>query len=38
VLLTHIPPWHDPGRALDEARTTWAGPLDLARPGLVVDL
>jgi ribonuclease BN (tRNA processing enzyme) len=38
VLLTHIPPWHDPQRAVDEARTTWTGPLDLARPGLVVDL
>ncbi len=33
VLLTHIPPWHDPQRAVDEARTTWDGPLDLARPG-----
>ncbi len=33
VLLTHIPPWHDPKRAYDEARTTWTGPLDLARPG-----
>lgn len=33
VLLTHVPPWHDPARALAEARTTYAGPLDLARAG-----
>ncbi len=35
VLLTHIPPWHDPQRAVDEAVTAWNGPLDLARPGEV---
>jgi ribonuclease BN (tRNA processing enzyme) len=33
VLLTHIPPWHDPHEALEEARTCWQGPLDLARAG-----
>lgn len=38
VLLTHIPPWHDPSRAHDEARTTWRGPLDVARPGLVLEV
>ncbi len=38
VLLTHVPPWHDPQRALDEARTSWEGPLDLAVPGMVVEV
>ncbi len=38
VLLTHVPPWHDPKRAFDEARTSWAGPLDLAVPGMVVEI
>jgi ribonuclease BN (tRNA processing enzyme) len=38
VLLTHVPPWHDPQRALDEARSSWAGPLDLAVPGMVVEV
>lgn len=38
VLLTHIPPWHDRRVAVDEARTTWSGPVDLAVPGLVVEI
>ena len=33
VLLTHVPPWHDPRHALDEARTTYDGKLGLARAG-----
>ena len=33
VVLTHIPPWHDPLRAIDEARTAYDGPLDLAVAG-----
>ncbi len=38
LVLTHIPPWHDPQAALAEARTTWSGRLDLAEVGLVIDL
>ena len=38
LVLTHIPPWHDPQVALVEARTTWDGDLDLAVAGLVIEL
>ncbi|SEQ02842.1 MBL fold metallo-hydrolase [Microlunatus flavus] len=30
LLLTHIPPWHDPQRVLAEARPHFAGPVSLA--------
>jgi ribonuclease BN (tRNA processing enzyme) len=38
LVLTHVPPWHDPQEALAEARTTYDGPVALARAGDVVDL
>lgn len=38
LLLTHIPPWHDPQRALTEASTTYGGPLELATPGTTYDI
>ena len=38
LVLTHIPPWHDPQVAVAEARTTWTGRLDLAVAGMVIDL
>ena len=38
LVLTHLPPWNDPERALAEAREVWAGPLDVARPGAVYEL
>ena len=38
LVLTHVPPWHDPQDALAEARTTWDGPLDLAVAGTVYEL
>jgi ribonuclease BN (tRNA processing enzyme) len=38
LVLTHIPPWHDPRAAYAEARTTWQGPLDVAVAGMVIDL
>ena len=38
LVLTHIPPWHDPQAALAEARTTWTGRLDLAVAGMVIEL
>lgn len=38
LLLTHIPPWHDPRTPFAEARQTYPGPLVLARPGDRVDV
>lgn len=35
LVVTHVPPWHDPKVALEEARTTWDGPIELAVPGAV---
>lgn len=34
LVLTHIPPWHDPERVLAEARRVRRGPIELANPGL----
>jgi ribonuclease BN (tRNA processing enzyme) len=33
LVLTHIPPWHDPVVVQAEAREAFAGPLDLAVTG-----
>lgn len=33
LVLTHIPPWHDPEQVLAEARTARRGPIELAVPG-----
>ncbi|MCD4533996.1 MBL fold metallo-hydrolase [Nocardioides sp. cx-169] len=38
LVLTHIPPWFDRQTALTEARTSYAGPVELARPGAVYEL
>ena len=38
VLLTHVPPWHDPADALAEAVAAYAGPVELAVPGAVYEL
>jgi len=38
LIVTHVPPWGDPARALAEAKETYAGPLDLATPGMTVDV
>jgi len=38
LLLTHIPPWYNRDRILDEARPHFAGDLAVARPGAVYDL
>ena len=35
LVLTHVPPWHDPQDALDEARTAYDGEITLARRGSV---
>lgn len=34
LVLTHIPPWHDPQVCLSEAREAFAGPLALAATGV----
>lgn len=33
VVLTHIPPWNEPGAALAEAAAVYRGPLEVARAG-----
>lgn len=38
LLLTHLVAWNDPAVSLAEARSTYDGPVDLARPGTVVEL
>lgn len=38
LVLTHIPPWHDPQVVLAEARSAYSGPLDLATPGTTYDV
>jgi ribonuclease BN (tRNA processing enzyme) len=38
LVLTHVPPWHDPGVAEAEARAEWSGPVALARAGATYDI
>jgi ribonuclease BN (tRNA processing enzyme) len=38
LVLTHVPPWHDPAVSLAEARATYDGPVTLARAGQTYDL
>lgn len=38
LLLTHLPVWNDPAVSLAEARESYAGPVDIARPGTVYEL
>lgn len=38
LMLTHVPPWHDPDAILAEARPAFDGPVEMARPGAVVAL
>lgn len=38
VVLTHIPPWHDPQVSLTEARGSFAGQVHLARAGDVYEV
>lgn len=39
LVLTHIPPWNDKQRSLDEAQqSSYDGTIDLARPGVVLDV
>ena len=38
LVLTHVPPWHDPQVMLHEAATRYDGPLELAEPGKTYDV
>jgi ribonuclease BN (tRNA processing enzyme) len=38
LVLTHVPPWTDPNTVIAEAGRTYAGPLELARPGRRIGL
>lgn len=38
LVLTHLPPWTDPAVVVAEARTAYAGPIDVAEAGAVWDL
>jgi ribonuclease BN (tRNA processing enzyme) len=38
LVLTHVPPWHDPDETRAEAREAYAGPIDLAVTGATYDL
>ncbi|MFB7517946.1 MBL fold metallo-hydrolase [Streptomyces sp. NPDC056144] len=38
LVLTHIPPWTDGERNLEDAREVYAGPAELARPGAVYEI
>jgi ribonuclease BN (tRNA processing enzyme) len=38
VVLTHIPPWHESGRVLAEAKPHFDGPVSLASPGAVWEI
>ncbi len=38
LLLTHVPPWHDPEVALAEAAAVYDGPVELARAGATYDV
>jgi ribonuclease BN (tRNA processing enzyme) len=38
LVLTHVPPWHDPAVAEAEARGEWSGPVEVARAGAMYDV
>jgi ribonuclease BN (tRNA processing enzyme) len=38
LVLTHLPPWTDPATVLAEAQEVYAGPAEVARPGLRIGL
>jgi ribonuclease BN (tRNA processing enzyme) len=35
LVLTHLPPWNDPALTIEEARSAFDGPIQLAQPGAV---
>ena len=38
LVLTHVPPWHDPAVVHAEAAAVWNGPLSLAKAGAVYEV
>ena len=38
LMLTHIPSWNDPEVCRAQAAEVWPGEVELARPGMVIDL
>ncbi|MCL1898213.1 MAG: MBL fold metallo-hydrolase [Micrococcales bacterium] len=38
VVVTHIPPWHDPAATVAEVARAFSGPVHLARPNLTIVL
>lgn len=38
LVVTHVPPWHDPADAVAEARSTFDGTIELAASGAVYEL
>ncbi len=38
LLLTHIAPWNDPQRTLEEARSAYGGPVEAVRPDATYDI
>lgn len=38
LMLTHIPPWNDPEVCRAQAAEVWPGEVELAVPGMVIDL
>ena len=38
MLLTHVPPWHDPQVVLAEAVAAWDGNVSLAEPGVTYEI
>ncbi len=38
LVLTHVPPWNDPMQTLAGAAGEYSGPIDLAHPGMVLQL
>lgn len=38
MLLTHVPPWHDPAVVLAEATAAWPGDVALAEPGRTYEI
>ena len=38
LVLTHVPPWHDPEIARREAASVFTGQIDVATPGLTLEV
>ena len=38
LVITHVPPWHDPDDMLSAAQEAWTGAVELARPGATYEL